>query len=435
MTLRLTRLKVTGPGKPAAEINFSSPLTVISGASGTGKSHVYQCLVFMLGGSNPPESIPEANGYDCVRLEILGDNSMPFALERGSSGGNFRKYDLQSRDSAEAAKSVVVLKSTHKAGKSDTVSHFLLSNCNLTDRQIRVDQYGTKGSLSFTDVRNFIMVDEERIITRGSPVVGVQYTTSTREKSVFGLLLNGVDDSAIEPVEKDDTRKARLSVEARLLEEITAETPDALTSQLLDTSEIDNRLDKLTRSIEEATQSISAAQSEISELETRRREAWESLQPVRSRQMFVASQLDRFSLLQSYYDSDHDRLQAMVEAEDEFSGLNETDCPLCGRTPQELPDLPPLKATLVAFAEACEQEVVKIRSLKQDLDSTMRTLQEEQSELNNREKELRAGLDRLDAEIKRTLEVRLTPTRDELQLLISQRDQIVQAKATMSGLA
>lgn len=430
MTIRLTRLTVTGPGKPTAELDFSSPLTIVTGASGTGKSHVYQCLTFMLGGSKPPEPVPESDGYDNIRLEMVIDGKSEVVLERALSGGNFRKYDLESGDTDSSS----VLKEAHKAGKTDTVSHFLLSSCRLADRQIRIDQYGSKGSLSFTDVRDLVMVDEERIITRGSPVVSVQFTTQTREKSVFGLLLTGVDDSAVEPAEKEKSRKSRLSVETRLLEELSAETRGYLASQMADTSEIDGQLQRLTQTIEDATKTISTTQSQINAQESSRREAWNALQPVRSRQLFIASQLDRFSLLQSYYDSDHARLQTMVEAEDEFAALQETDCPLCGRSPSESSGLPPLNNTLVSFAEACEQEIVKIRSLKKDLESTINALQGEQAQLKQRESDLRAALDRMDAELKSVLEVRMAPSLEDLRQLISKRDQIFQAKATMMGL-
>src|SRR4051812_20167935 len=67
---QLRRLRVTGAGRPPAELEFGPGLTLISGFSNTGKTHVLECVDFALGSGSLPREIPEADGYTEIALEI-----------------------------------------------------------------------------------------------------------------------------------------------------------------------------------------------------------------------------------------------------------------------------------------------------------------------------------------------------------------------------
>ena len=69
----LRRLRVVGAGKAPAEISFHPTLTFLTGASNTGKSHIFGCIDFCLGGTTPEHDFDEARGYDRALLE-LGTN-------------------------------------------------------------------------------------------------------------------------------------------------------------------------------------------------------------------------------------------------------------------------------------------------------------------------------------------------------------------------
>src|ERR1700680_248375 len=90
MRLRLNRLRAVGTDVPPAEIEFGNGLTVLSGASNTGKSYVVQCLSYMLGAQNPPKSVKGDDAYHTLLLEIEAENevlSSPFTLRRGLKTG------------------------------------------------------------------------------------------------------------------------------------------------------------------------------------------------------------------------------------------------------------------------------------------------------------------------------------------------------------
>ena len=58
----ITKIEVKGEGKEPAIVKLTKGLNVISGASDTGKSYIFQCVQFILGAEKAPKSIDEAKG-------------------------------------------------------------------------------------------------------------------------------------------------------------------------------------------------------------------------------------------------------------------------------------------------------------------------------------------------------------------------------------
>ena len=54
----ISNLHVTGLTNKQAKITFEKGFNVVSGLSDTGKSYIFACINYMLGGSNPPKAIP-----------------------------------------------------------------------------------------------------------------------------------------------------------------------------------------------------------------------------------------------------------------------------------------------------------------------------------------------------------------------------------------
>ena len=51
MAITLKHLSVHGPGLPPAVVLFEGHRTLIRGPSDTGKSHIWDCIWFLLGGT------------------------------------------------------------------------------------------------------------------------------------------------------------------------------------------------------------------------------------------------------------------------------------------------------------------------------------------------------------------------------------------------
>ena len=70
----LAGLRVEGPSVPPAAIDFATGgLTVISGASDTGKTYIANTIDFLLGAATPPPQNPTSRAYTRATMEITGD--------------------------------------------------------------------------------------------------------------------------------------------------------------------------------------------------------------------------------------------------------------------------------------------------------------------------------------------------------------------------
>jgi hypothetical protein len=195
--LQLRGISFLGPvGQCPALLEFQSGLNVICGASETGKSFIVEAIDFMLGGSDPLRDIPERVGYDRARLVLQEADDSTFTLERSTSGGGFRRYDRNWLFGTPEGKTVN-LRERHASGREDTLSAQLLSATGLVDQQVRRNKQGRTHNLSFRDLARLIVVQENEITKRFSPIFSGQWVNKTVEYSVFKLLLTGVDDSAL----------------------------------------------------------------------------------------------------------------------------------------------------------------------------------------------------------------------------------------------
>jgi len=115
--IRLLGLTLRGRSVPDATITLSAGLNVIVGASNTGKSYVAQCIDFMLGRSEPPKAIPQADRYEEAELRLLLEEEECW-LTRSIRGGDFLLKRPNQAPEEVAAK--------HQAGSKKTASSLLL---------------------------------------------------------------------------------------------------------------------------------------------------------------------------------------------------------------------------------------------------------------------------------------------------------------------
>ncbi len=91
----ISKLWVTGLNIKPAKISFAPGFNVVSGLSDTGKSYIFACINFMLGGGNPPKpGVPEAAGYTDVYIELITYSGQTFTLKRKINGGSFKLKEV-----------------------------------------------------------------------------------------------------------------------------------------------------------------------------------------------------------------------------------------------------------------------------------------------------------------------------------------------------
>ena len=88
-SITLRSLVVVGRGVPPAVIEFGDDLTVIHGASDTGKSFVFNAIDYMLGGKSI-RHVKGLDAYDTALLALTLTDGTEWTLSRGLKGGAFR---------------------------------------------------------------------------------------------------------------------------------------------------------------------------------------------------------------------------------------------------------------------------------------------------------------------------------------------------------
>ena len=396
----LTRLQITGEGKENAEIIFKSGLNIISGASDTGKSYILQCIDFVLGSQTVPEEIPQSEGYSSIFLEVSLDDSNIFTLRRNLKGGGIELYECGIENIKDVTPAT--LSSKHK-NRGDSVSGYLLEVIGLFGKSICKNANCLKRSLSFRDIAHLTLIDEGKIISKNSPILSGQYTKPTVEKSLFKMLLTGIDDEDLVEIEKNEIIKARLNGKLELLAKVISERQEKQNSYKFE-GNVEDEFDRVQGIINERADDVSSLKGVIATLESDRTETWGELQTIESRLITLNELSERFILLAEHYKIDSIRLQAIAQASTIYSQCIDTICPLCGsRNGTEKSEGCLCNEEINTFKSACTGEKKKIDVLVNDLDSTIKTVASEYKEKQVKRKELKSKLDSINEKIERGL--------------------------------
>ena len=363
---QLRELRLCGPGVEPAQLKFSAGLNVVEGASDTGKSYAVSCIDFVLGAKDLPEEIPQAKGYTVIYLAIETRAGKSYALKRALVGGQIGMYagslEAAMADDSAAWESLGV---TSKATKS--VSNFLLSLCGLEGRRVRRNDQGATHVLSFRVLSKSLIIDEERIIAKRSPIYGTQNTANTAAASTLRMLLTGLDDSEIVPPEDKKTAAGRLAGQKQVVEGLI-QKDKALLAELTagqDGPHMQQTIEELEAMLGQLSASVSAALSDLRAVERSRETSWIALRQARQRAAELDGLIARAALLDQHYRSDLARLETMAESAHLLRHYTEEPCQFCGADPehhQHEQGQPP-EATI----EAAAAEAAKIHRLRAEL--------------------------------------------------------------------
>lgn len=180
-TIKIRNICFLGTRVAPACIGFDQSLSVVCGASDTGKSFLVEVIDFLLGGKELRE-IPELDGYDKARIAIESSEKGVWTFERSTQGGNYRIFEGNIEAATDVNESGTI-KMKHAAGKEDNISGWLLGVINLLNKCVRKNANGDCRSLSFRDMARLIIVNEQEIIRQDSPFLTGQYISKTAEKS------------------------------------------------------------------------------------------------------------------------------------------------------------------------------------------------------------------------------------------------------------
>jgi hypothetical protein len=425
--LTLTGISVEGIQKPTARIDLSEGLNVVAGASETGKTFIFETIDYLLGAKRPPTSNPASRGYDQGFLGIRETNRNEYVISRVFDSDDVALYESASLDTYTRNTPTRHLGAIHRTGTQDSLSHFLLSLCDLTGHSIRRNQDGERSALTFRHVAHLTLIGEERIISKSSPAVTGQYTSRTLEKALFAFFLTGTADSDLIRQVKPKEQKVALFVEESVLQGLLREKHEALQTLSGKHHDLTAQDNEISQAIERATTFCSSLHEQIHVLEVNRQQQWNSLQKIRSRKLYLAEQMKRFRLLLLFYETDKARLEAMLEAGQAFELLPSGACAACGTPTNEEVIGPVTETTLAQFRSASAEELRKIGLLFSDLTSVITDTERESEYLTAEEQQIDSRLLQIDQELKNTLRPQSVQTSSQITQYLETKVRIAKA--------
>lgn len=418
---RLSRLILTGPRVENAELAFGEKLTVVTGPSNTGKSFIFQCIDFMLGGATIPEPISQSAGYDNIYLEIAGKTARKYTLRRALRGGEFALYGGGFGDDIESR----LLDTLTAAHSKNSASSFLLELWGFTSQvKLKKNIYNETRALSIRAFSHLFAVAETFMMARQSPVIPEVGLDATFYKSAFFYLITGMDDSALVAKEKPAILKARVVGKEELYAELLDQARDELQALKLSLNKAGEKKTDLSQHISELARQIEVATERFNNTASARASARDKYEEISARVSTLNELLRRFALIKKNYISDLARLDFLSEGENLVSQLQITKCPTCGQSIEEESHLHPANANFDSSVQnACITEALKIRKLLSDIGSTFKDVEEEKQSLEVQLLATQEILASLDHELSKVMQPQLKASRDEL-LRLTQLEQL-----------
>ena len=425
----LERLKVQGPGKPDAVLDFIDGLNVVAGASDTGKSYAVSCLDYLFGASKPPRTIAAARGYDTLMVTLTERASgHRFEIERTLAGGEVVVRQLGPNGETIETKTVGA---KHDGDNAETLSGHLLTWCGLWGKQLRKNAKGERRTLSFRDLAFLIVVDEERIIAERPPHLSGQPQDRTLEGDALRLLATGEESGrVITPLSAKEL--AGQKAKGDLVDEMLSEALTEFTKLGIDEAALPAELERLESSRKVALSDYDIARQSTVELEGKLSTLGIALRDVQSRAAVVEGLRQRFDLLEEHYQSDGKRLEAIQETGRLLDALPSKACPVCGAPPAEHRTLACAQVYRIEDVQlAASKEQDKITALRSDLQRVQDQLATEAAELDGNRKELTEIMEATKRRIEQELMPRIRQSSDSLQAQTDQRDTALRARAAV----
>lgn len=421
--LQITKLGFSSPSKTSAELDFTPGLNIIHGASDTGKSFTLDAIDFILGASKPLKDIPQRVGYEKVWADFSVSNGKNIHIERGIDGGDF----LVSEDGGEQKE----LAEKHNPKRDDNISKYLLSLIELVNYELKMNAAGKKRGVSFRDLSDLIIIREGLITKENSPALSGQYLTATPEKSLFKLLLTGIDDSAFVSAKKPKGESVNLQLIDQLILEYKADLKDEIPT----VADIQDQLTKLEASIDDQNDAVDSIQGDLQENLLTRNDLVEKKEFALARLDETETLLERFSLLDKHYSNDLKRLEAIKESGVLLNFIESKNCPLCGAVPDNQNHEQSCDGDIKSVVDAAAAEMLKILQLKNELRKTVDEITNEQK---SRKQELKAYDKQFD-EIQKKVAEKLAPSLAENQNrfsdLVKKRYEVSRTKEVLIKIA
>jgi hypothetical protein len=322
--MQLRRLRLEGAGAEPAEVCFDSGLTVISGASNTGKSYIFDCIDFLLGAEAIAKEIDEAAPYRRALLELVNSDGEQLTLVRALKGGDLEVHRCSITQIGPATGEIVTW--DRRRSPHPDLSTVLLKFAGIAaTAKVRKNALGETEALSLRLLKPLFLVSETAIMDEGAPVHDGTGFAQTARASAFSFALTGTDDDAIIAAPDPKLTRAGALAKIDLLEKLMAPIIRRLNALPSDDRTPGERVEILDARIDEVSSALSEDESAWRTLREDRADHLMKSQRAESQLVALGEMVRRFELLDQRYSSDLGRLNFMAEASHYFQELQESE--------------------------------------------------------------------------------------------------------------
>lgn len=384
----ITTLILRGPNKKDAKLSFNQGLNVISGASDTGKTYIFECLNYIFGSRDKPKDIEESEGYTDVIMELKTYEGKSITLKRSLIDKNMYIYECGYKEITKC--NPYEIKNIHDKNDKDNISSILLKLCKAPYKNIIKNRKGHTESFTYRDFVRLTLIGETKIIESFSPIYidGSNYT-KTRCESAFRTIMTGFDDSGFENIKTNEISKVKMQGKLELVDSM-------ITNIRTEIEELKSKLklgkdntQNIETNIEILRKSMTKEKVIIKELENQKESLWNELQQKKHDKMLLEQLKNRFTLLRKNYESDIERLDFIDESEYYINQLIDINCPICKSVwnkdmIEEDNEIKNLNIALSSEKEKVEIQLQDLISTINDIDFKINIKQQEINDLSNK---------------------------------------------------
>lgn len=319
----LKKLLLKGENKSDAEITFTKGLNVISGASDSGKSYIYECIDYMLGGSSSPKIIDEVKGYNDLYLEIHTYAGKKITFFRQLNNSKVY-YSLKTISESNVTDFKEILQK-HSKDNLNNISTVLLNASGVIYKDIIKNKSSITETFTYRTLSRLNMLSEEKVITKDSPINDNGNYTKTKYESALRAMLTGRDDAKYNRNKNNTVSITKINAQLDLIEQLKKAENEKLLLIIQDI-DVDNDIQSLVNELERISENKN---QQLSEQEDEYQRHFDDKMKLTNEVVKDMKLLDRFELLKKNYESDVKRLDFIDESHFYLKQMADIKCPVC----------------------------------------------------------------------------------------------------------
>ncbi len=412
---KINKIIMFGLNKKEVYLEFDLGLNVISGASDTGKTFIFQALDYMFGGNIKPKEIEEAQGYDEIYLEIEDFEENIYTLKRNITDGKMFLY--QCRYELKDTVATINIKEEHNKFDEKNISTFLLNLCGSKYKNVVKNLDGKTKSFSYRDFVRITALNEEKIISEKSIVLGsagkVVYTSN---KNAFKTIITGLEDKGLSSKDEKKINNIKIDAQIDMVDKLIKSYNEELKNLLNYNFEKDvNKIEILIKDIEKV---VNSKKENLKEADERRQSLIRKSSEYYNKIAYNNELIKKFSLLKKNYLSDLKRIEFIDDANYYINQLDDVKCPICYSNIEEV------SIDIESISEGVHVEKNKLKKKVIDIDEAIIELEVKKTKFIEANENIIEEVDKLTNKMNLELRPLIDLKVDKLRDLLNKRDEI-----------